>query len=160
MGARDDPSDGAVSQGGELMGAAISVRIEGGKNLQAALRRMDPEQNLRIFRLSAGEIALKIATNAKEAQLLKGGGPISLPSQTKGSKRLYNRSHRLYDSIGVDFSPLPKAVEVGSDVIYAPRHEYGLGGMPARPFMRPALDAIKPKIPGIVVKHWKREARL
>jgi phage gpG-like protein len=141
--------------------AVVTVRIQGGANLRKALAKMNPEQNLRIFKASAGEVAVKIETNAKEKQLKKGGGPISLPSQTRGSKRLYNRSHRLYDSIGIDFSPLPKAVEVGSErVVYAARHEYGLGGMPARPFMAPALDAVSPKIPEIVVKHWKREGGL
>jgi phage gpG-like protein len=28
---------------------------------------------------------------------------------------------------------------------------------PKRPFMGPALDAVRPKIPQIVVRNWKRE---
>lgn len=133
------------------MAAFVTVRIEGGANLQAALKRLNPAQNLRIFKNAASEIAQAIATNAKEIQLLKGGGPVR-------ATRLTNRSHRLYDSIGIDFSPLPKAIEVGSDrVIYAPIHEFGLGRMPKRPFMAPALEAIRPAIPGLVVFHWKKE---
>jgi hypothetical protein len=32
--------------------------------------------------------------------------------------------------------------------------------MPKRPYLKPALDAVAPKFGEIVVKHWKREARL
>jgi HK97 gp10 family phage protein len=30
--------------------------------------------------------------------------------------------------------------KIGTNVIYGHRHEYGTGGMPARPFMRPAIE--------------------
>lgn len=132
--------------------AMVTVKLEGGAKLRAALKKMNPAQNLRIFTKSAGEVAQLIATNAKEVQLLKGDGPVD-------QLKLTNRSLRLSQSIGIDFSPLPKAIEVGTNVVYGARHEFGIG-IKARPFMAPALEAVRPKIPGIVIKHWKREAGL
>jgi phage gpG-like protein len=155
------------------MGAFVTVKILGGANLRAALAKMDPGQNYAIFKNAAGEIALEIAQTAKEKYLLKGRGPVD-------EFRLTNRSMRLYDSIGVDFSPLPAAVEVGSEVFYAAIHEIGgtfdvaahsrrskLGRVhnvrahtrtvPKRPFLAPALADITRRIPEIVVKHWQAE---
>lgn len=135
--------------------ARLSITLEGGPKLRAALKRLNPGSNFRILSKSLIEIAGDIADNAKEVQLLKGGGPPTDPPT-----KLTNRSHRLYDSIGVDFKPLPDAIEVGTEVIYAGRHEHGLSGMPKRAFMLPALDAVRPRIPEIIVRHWKREARV
>jgi len=74
--------------------------------------------------------------------------------------KLTNRSFRLRDSIGTDLRALPKFVEVGTDVDYAAKHEFGLKNFPERPFMEPALKVIRPKMTGIVIRHWKREAGL
>ncbi len=130
------------------MAALLSVRVTGGAKLRAALSRLDPADNARIFSLSAREIATKIAANARNVQLRRGGGTVH-PTQ------LTSRTFRLRDSIAPDFRGLPRFAEVGTDVLYGPLHEHGLG-IKARPFMAPALEAVRPQIPAIVVKHWKR----
>jgi len=131
----------------------VTVKIEGGEALRAKLRLMNPEQNYRIFVGAAMQIGVDIADNAKEMQLLKGDGPVH-------PTHLTNRSMRLYESIGVFREPLPKAIEVGSEVEYAAKHEHGLNGMKKRSFMAPALKVIEPRIPAIVVRHWRIEAGL
>lgn len=135
------------------MAAAISVRLEGGAKLRRALSKLNPADNARIFSLSAREVALKIATNARNVQLRRGGGDVH-PTQ------LTSRTFRLRDSIAPDFRGLPRFAEVGTDVRYGPVHEFGLGRYPSRPFMAPALEAVRPQIPEIVVKHWKRAGGL
>ena len=134
------------------MAALVSVRIEGGAKLRAALSKLDPADNARIFSLSAREIATKIAANARNVQIRRGGGAVH-------STQLTSRTFRLRDSIAPDFRGLPRFAEVGTDVFYGGIHEHGLG-IKARPFMVPALDAVRPEIPGIVVKHWKKAGGL
>jgi len=135
------------------MAALVSVRLEGGAKLRAALSRLDPADNARIFSLSAREIATKIAANARNVQIRRGGGGVH-PTQ------LTSRTFRLRDSIAPDFRGLPRFAEVGTDVLYGGVHEFGLGRMPARPFMVPALEDVRPEIPAIIVKHWKRAGGL
>lgn len=131
------------------MAAFITVRVTGGAQLRQALAKLNPETNGRIFSQSVREIATKIGANAKNVQIRRGQGAVH-PTQ------LTHRTFRLRDSIGPDFSGLPTFAEVGTDVFYGAIHEFGLNGHP-RPFMQPALDAIAPEIPEIVVKHWKAE---
>lgn len=131
------------------MAARLSVKIEGGANLRRALKKMNPEQNQQIFRRSVREVAVKIVANARNVQIRRGGGAVHLTQLT-------HRSFHLRNSIGPDFRGLPHFAEVGTDVLYGAKHEHGIG-VTARPFMAPALEAIRPQIPAIVVRHWKRE---
>jgi len=155
----------------------VNIRIEGGKRLRKALDRLDPAANHRIFRKSLRQAALLLATNAKHRQIAKGGGAVK-------PGRLTNRSGWLKDSIGPNYHGLPIYVEVGTKVPYAAVHEFGgtykikthrakskrtgeswtvkahTAHFPERPFLAPALNAIAPKIPGIVIRNWKLEAGL
>lgn len=133
-----------------MAGILTTVKIEGGAELRRRLNKMDPATNFRIMRKGIAEIAVKISSNARTKQLLKGRGDVQ-PS------RLTNRSFDLRDSIGPDLRALPKFAEVGTDIDYAARHEFGLDGYPVRAFMEPALEAIEPQIPAIIVKHWRRQ---
>lgn len=132
------------------MGIITKVKIEGGANLRKRLNKMDPASNFAILRRSIAEIAVRISADARENQLLKGRGRVH-------DSKLTNRSFDLRDSIGPDLRSLPKFAEVGTDIEYAARHEFGLDGFPERAFMEPALEKIEPMIPAIIVKHWRRE---
>ncbi len=134
------------------MAALVTVRVEGGAKLRRALSKLDPADNARIFSLSAREIATKIAANARNVQIRRGGGAVH-------ATKLTSRSFHLRNHIGPDFRGLPRFAEVGTDVFYGAIHEHGLG-IKARPFMAPALEAVRPQIPAIVVKHWKRAGGL
>jgi hypothetical protein len=140
----------------------VQIRLVGGKNLRKALAKLDPATNARIMITSFRQVAVLIAANARNVQILSGGGE---PHRS----RLTHRSRDLRDSIGPDFSGLPLYAEVGTKLFYGAIHEYGgtfarKGGttvtFPERPFMGPALDAIEPKIPEVVVRNWKREGGL
>ena len=47
-------------------------------------------------------------------------------------------------------------VKVGNNMEYAPYHEFGTKKMPARPFIKPALEKIQKDLPKIVEKVFKR----
>jgi len=164
------------------MAVAISAKIEGIRAMQARLRQINPQQNTRIIARSLRRAAGAIAENAKDIQIVGGG------QSSKGLKplkhRLTARTGRLRGDIGIDTKLLPFAVEVGvQKLVYGAVHEFGgrfsinsykrrtpSGGTtrvrahtrtyPARPFMQPALEAIRPKFAGIVREEWKREAKL
>lgn len=66
----------------------------------------------------------------------------------------------LYGSISV--GP-PEAVEggwvyrVGTNVVYAPPHEFGYKGLKARPYIRPALDENRENIKSTMIKILKED---
>jgi len=131
------------------MATAITVKVTGTKELRRRLAKMNPQQNEEIFIRSARQAATLIAADARRVQIRSGRGAVH-PS------RLTHRSHWLRDHIAPDFRGFPRFAEVGTDVFYGAIHEFGLGHFPARPFMAPALEAIRPKIPSIVVRNWKK----
>ena len=141
------------------MAVGLRVSVVGSKALLRQLKRTNPAINRRIVTESLVEIALKVQTNAANLQITGGGrgkgkGLSALPN------KLTSRTGTLRRSIAVDRKPLPRAIEVGTDLVYGPIHEFGLGNFPERPFMGPALDAISPQFGAVVIKRWKREARL
>lgn len=131
------------------MAAAITVNIEGTKELQRRLAKLNPQQNVEIFIRSAREVATLIAANARNVQIRRGRGAVH-PSQ------LTHRDYGLRDSIAPDFRGFPRFAEVGTELFYGAIHEFGLGHFPARPFMQPALDDVHPEIPSIFVRNWKK----
>ncbi len=144
------------------MATALRVSLVGTKELQRRLKQMNPAINKRIIRESLVEAAGKIQTNAALVQITGGGrgkgqGLPPLPH------KLTSRTGTLRRSIAVDRKPLPLAIEIGPNPPadgYGEIHELGLGNYPKRPFMGPALDAISPEFGAIVIKRWKREAKL
>ena len=146
------------------MATRLNIRLEGGANLRRALAKMNPQQNQQILRRSLRQAAVLVVANAKNVQIRRGGGAVH---PTKLTHR--NVGAGLGSSIGPDFHGLPRYAEAGTDVFYGGIHEKGgtfkrKGGgtvtFPPRPFMEPALEAIRPQIPAIVVRHWKREGGL
>jgi len=143
------------------MATALRVSLVGTKELQRRLKQMNPAINKRIIKESLLEGALKVQTNAASIQITGGGrgkGKGLAPLRNK----LTSRTGTLRRSIAVDRKPLPFAIEVGSDLAYAAPHEFGFPkrNLPPRPFMGPALDAVSPQFGAIVIKRWKREAKL
>lgn len=131
--------------------------------------RLKPEVSKRVLSRALTEIAMKIAKNAAEEQIIRGG------RFSRGGKlydtpvdpvRITSRTGRLRASIaaqgfrrGIDDSRLPREISVGSDVVYAPVHEFGNTTTRARPFLAPALEAIIPEMDEILAKHWERELK-
>ena len=86
--------------------------------------------------------------------ILRGGqGP---PHPSKLTSRTGTLRRSLGPAFGLDKSGLPRFIEGGSSLVYAPVHELGLGRFPRRPFLAPAVDAVTPQLEQIMVKHWER----
>lgn len=135
----------------------LRISVTGTKDLQRALKRMNPEQNSRIFRGSFKEMARLLLDDVVNRQIAHGrGDKPPLPT------RLTNRSggRGLVGNIAMNEAPLPKAIEVGTDLVYGAVHEEGRAPYPKRAFLQPALDKLSPKFPVILKKHWKKEAKL
>lgn len=117
---------------------------------------------VRRFLLKAGYAVLK---DAAENQIIR-GGRVRGPSGPRGGRgkrtdtpphpsRLTSRTGELRQSLGAnrgtDRSGLPRYVDVGSDLDYAPIHELGLGPYPKRPFLAPAAEAVSPQFPQMLL---------
>jgi phage gpG-like protein len=117
-----------------MMGFAVTVEVEGIEELQAALRKLSPEQNRNIMRESLLDCAAIIIENAKTKQIIRGGRGIALGprggrrlvDKAPDPKRLTSRSGRLRDSISWNLGRT--YIDVGSDVKYARVHELGYSG--------------------------------
>ena len=131
------------------MATSITVKVTGTKELRRRLAKMDPGQNEEIFMRSARQTATLIAANARNVQIRRGGGAVH-------PTKLTHRSFGLRDRIGPDFRGFPRFAEVGTELFYGAIHEFGLGHFPKRPFMAPALEAIRPKIPPIIERNWRK----
>lgn len=164
------------------MAGTITVKIVGGEELKRKLAKLDPAQNLAIMRKSLLEIAFEIQTVASKVMIVPGGENRRDKSPLRN--RLTSRTGTLSGSIATDRTHLPGAVEVGTHLKYGAVHEFGgtfpvkahtrrnrvSGGnhavqahtatFPPRPFMQPALARVKPKMTGIILRHWKTEGGL
>jgi hypothetical protein len=138
------------------MAVSIGVSVTGTKELQRALKKMDPGTNEKILRNSLLEMAYRLQKDVVKNQI-RHAPQTSPPIAGKLTNR--HGGAGLVGSIRVNRGPLPFAIEVGTDKAYGARHEFGRK-MPKRPFLQPALDKIAPKFGDIVIKHWKKEAGL
>lgn len=70
-------------------------------------------------------------------------------------------SGRLRSSIKTDVRRMGNEIigTIGSNVIYAKVHELGLGNMPARPFLRPAIDENINMINSIIIDSINKEVK-
>jgi hypothetical protein len=132
----------------------LRVSIVGTKELQRRLHKLNPAINRRIMVKSLSEAAVDILADVQKVQIVGGRGK-ALPL----ADRLTNRSggRGLVGSMGIDRRPLPKAIEIGTHLTYGAVHEEGRGRYPRRAFLAPALEKIGGRIPGIIIKNWKRE---
>lgn len=112
--------------------AGVSVRIEGFKQLDKRLKGIGPKGVSKIMSAVLRTGAFKVQSLATTKYMRRGGGP-PVPGI------LTIRTGTLARSIGTDFSQLPARAEVGTNVVYAARHEFG---DPKRPFMTPAADKV------------------
>jgi len=91
------------------------------------------------------------------------GGKI-LESAPPHRSRVTSRSGELRRSYGaqnsgrgVDSTGIPKYVDVGSDLVYAPVHELGLRGYPVRAHLVPGVLAVEPRFPEMLRQQIARE---
>jgi len=135
--------------------------IIGTAELKRRLAKMTPAQNAQIVRKSLIEAGGLVQRNAQLKQIIPSGGGAANPAPVHPT-RLTSRhgGAGLVGHIKVDQRPLPRAVEIGTELLYGALHEFGMGRFPVRAFLAPALEAERSGFPAIVVKHWKREGEI
>jgi HK97 gp10 family phage protein len=149
------------------MAVSLSIRVDGIPELKKQLDRLSPKKNPRWVRralIDCAELTQKISAEEKIIR----GGRFRGPKGPRGGKgkmtdaavhatKLTSRSGRLRDSIRVNHSPLPWAIEVGTDVVYAAVHEFGGKHHPPRPYLGPGLEDAAKKFDDIFMREWKKE---
>ena len=134
------------------------------KDLFAQLR--DPALGKAISRVMV-DAAFRIQINATQKQIKRGGrfrvgGKLrsSPPHPTMVTSRTGELRRSIASERGVDKSKLPREISVGSDLVYAGVHEYGLyvRGVkyPKRAFLAPAAEVVAPLIPDLMVAELER----
>ena len=113
------------------MAVALQVSIEGQKELQRLMARLDPKrQGVRWQRAALLRAGLLVQKTAAQKKIRRGG------ATRKGSSRpllgvLTSRTGTLRRSIRVDRGPLPGAIDIGTGLTYGGVHElggvYGIG---------------------------------
>lgn len=112
----------------------LSFKIEGGKQLERALKRIGPE-----FEKKIAKSAVRAGANviAKEARLLAPDESGTL----KRSIKVVARSKRVGDAVASVVTRSGKRWTArGMNAWYAGMVEFGTEKRPATPFLRPALD--------------------
>lgn len=142
---------------------ATGARLVGGEQLRKDIAKLSPKQRriLDPALLESGLLVLRIAAQEK---IRRGGqrtkGVQSPAIQGKLTSRTGTLRRSLGPTFGVDRSGLRQGfIEVGSELVYAPVHEFGNATHPPRPFLSPALDDSISSFRGIFLKHWDQGTR-
>jgi hypothetical protein len=147
------------------MPVSLSITVRGIDELQARLDKINPKRNsapIRRAMINCAELTQKIA--AKEMIIQgsrfrgpkgKRGGKGKLRSAGVHPTKLTSRTGTLRRSIRVNQSPLPFAIEVGSDLVYARVHE--LSDKYPRPFLAPGLDKAAKSFERFFIREIEKE---
>lgn len=115
--------------------SSFNFKIEGGKELEAALKRLGPDLERKIAK---GAVRAGANVIAKEARLLVPFDDGTL----KRSIRVVTRSRRTGDAVASVVTRAGRRWRArGMDAWYAGLIEFGTKHRAATPFMRPALDS-------------------
>ena len=152
------------------MAVSLAVRLTIPPGLEVALGAFQPPRIGNIFGRTLNRVGLDVQTIATTKHM-RGPRPAKLGQITGDLRR----------SIRVDRGHSPRFVEVGSDLVYAPVHEFGAkinakgGGfltfklrdgtfrkvrsvtIPARPYLQPALDEASKRGADILFQEISRE---
>lgn len=131
------------------------------KGLLSALDSIRPSSKRSNFRRALLALAFRVQELAS-GEFIKRGGGVSKrgPESPPERGRLTSRTGTLRRSIRVDRSELPFAVEIGTDLAYAPPHELGLRvSVPAsrvRAHTRRSAFGRRTRRPFVVPEHERR----
>ena len=152
------------------MPLAVSMHVQGIDELHEKLARISPRKNGGAWVRRALEIcADSVQAIAAKEMIIQGsrfrgsagprGGKGKLMDASVHPTMLTSRhgGAGIVGSIRVNKSPLPRAIEIGSDKAYAPLHELGLGRYPKRAFLAPALEKASKEFSRIFAKELGRE---
>lgn len=138
------------------MGAAFSISVIGASSIIRSFRKASKEvgSETRKNLLKAGSVIQGKAKKNFRPRSAKG-----VPNPLRGPKTLRVQSGQLRRSIRVRArgTGFDTVVEIGPTVRYAGRHEEPEPGdrMPARPYMRPALEETEKQVVALVGKSFR-----
>ena len=154
------------------MAVSVAIQLKVPKQLERTIGAIGKPRIDTIFDRGLNRMALDIQSIATR-KYLSGPRPVKVDVVTGALRR----------SVRVDRGKLPRFIEIGSDLVYAPVHEFGAkinargGGfltfklrdgsfrrvrsvtIPARPWLQPALDDADRKFPTILLQEIERSAR-
>lgn len=135
------------------MAAVFSISVIGAKSLLRSFRKASKEigSETRKNLLKGGQVIRLAAIKNFKPRTAKG-----VPNPLRGPKTLRVQTGTLRKSItirvtGIGFDTV---VQVGPTVRYAEKHEIG-EGVPARPFMKPALEDTEKQVVALVGKSFR-----
>ena len=138
---------------GALPSLNLTVKVEGLRKLDRALRRTNPKTAPHIIRRSVSQACYAVQRRATQVEIIRGGKQPPHPS------RVTSRTGTLRRSIAVDLSDLRSGIgHVGTALGYGAIHELGLGRYPVRAYLKPAAEYIAPQFHETVYREWMRSA--
>jgi len=117
--------------------------------------RLDTTAGRRISEKALTRAALEVQKISTTKKIVRGRARDAPPLPD----RLTNRSggRGLVGSIALIKEELPASIGVGTDLVYGPVHELGLGRFPERPFLSPALEEVEPKLADFYIREINKE---
>jgi phage gpG-like protein len=174
--------------------AQLVIRVNQAQ-LRKLTNRIDPSRGGKAWVVPALTEAAELTQSIITTKKIRRGGRFRGPAGPRGGRgaiqsapahptMLTSRSGRLRGSIAVNRGPLPRAIEVGTDVVYAAIHEKGGSihisdrmrrvlhakgihprasttriTMPARPYFEPGLDEASLSFEKIFVRRFERTVK-
>lgn len=144
-----------------MAGTRLVIETSGLDRLQVKLRSLaEGVSDTSTLMPRLGEYLLRSTKERFKTQTDPDGGPWAALAPRTVARKRKNPSKVLTES-GLLRSKLQyqlvgkSAVEVGSNLIYAATHQYGRGGIPARPFL--GLSAADRQEIGAIITDWAAE---
>ena len=133
------------------MAVALRISVQGLDELHERLDRINPKKNTAWVARALVKSALRVQEIAAKDKIKRGGKGPPVPGI------LTSRTGTLRRSIRVNRSPLPWAVEIGTDLVYGAVHEHGGKFHPPRPFLKPGLEDASRDLDRIFAKELAKE---
>lgn len=137
------------------MAVGLKVTLTPNPKLRRALDSMQEPRIQNVFRRALIKAALRTQELAATEFIIRGGARGAPPHP----KLVTSRTGELRRSIRVNRGPLPSAIEIGSDLVYAPVHEFGsrARNIRPRPYLQPALEKASRDFERLFAVEWQRE---
>ncbi len=149
--------------------ASAQLVFKPSKDLKLLMQGLQARELVRPLNEFLIEAALRVQRNATQKQIIRGGSfrkaktktvlVAKAPHPTKVTSRTGELRRSIGSSRGIDRSKFPREVSIGSEIVYAGTHEYGLRvrskKFPKRAFLQPAMDAESPKFERLLLAKVK-----
>lgn len=136
------------------MATTKGIAIEGDKELQEILDQLAPKVSRNLMRSTIHGVASEIAKEAKRKAPRDTG---TLRKAIKAKRRRPRTPDKPFSDVMVEHGR-----DANHDAFYWRFVEYGTQDQPERPFIRPAIDLLRPQVPEIMRQQFgkKLEATL